>query len=51
MLTYIIIGKQKCIQCDELHNLLDEKRIQYNFLDSTKHESFIFKMRGDLNTF
>jgi len=24
---------QKCIQCDELKNLLDEKGIQYNYLD------------------
>ncbi len=25
-----IIGKQTCIQCDELKNLLDENGIQYN---------------------
>ena len=33
---YVIIGKQKCIQCDELKNLLDEKGIQYNYLDMTE---------------
>ena len=38
---YVIIGKQKCIQCDELKNLLDEKGIQYNYLDMTEmlHET------------
>ena len=33
---YVIIGKQKCIQCDELKNLLDEKEIQYNYIDMTE---------------
>ena len=33
---YVIIRKQKCIQCDELKNLLDEKGIQYNYLDMTE---------------
>ena len=33
---YVIIGKQKCIQCDELKNLLDEKGIQYNHLEMTE---------------
>jgi len=33
---YAIIGKQKCIQCDELKNLLDEMGIQYNYLDITE---------------
>jgi hypothetical protein len=33
---YVIIGKQNCIQCDELKNLLDEKGIQYNYLDMTE---------------
>jgi hypothetical protein len=28
---YVIIGLQKCIQCDELKNLIDEKGIQYNY--------------------
>jgi glutaredoxin len=36
MIMYVIIGKQKCIQCDELKNLLDEKGIQYNYLDMTE---------------
>jgi hypothetical protein len=30
---YVITGKQKCIQRDELKNLLDEKEIQYNYSD------------------
>jgi glutaredoxin len=33
---YVIIGKQKCIQCDELKNLLDKKGIQYDYLDMTE---------------
>ena len=33
---YVIIGKHKCIQCDELKNLLDEKGTQYNYLDMTE---------------
>jgi glutaredoxin len=32
MIMYVIIGKQKCIHCDELKNLLDEKGIQFNYL-------------------
>ena len=32
----VIIGNQKCIQCDELKNLLDEKEIQYNYSDMTE---------------
>ena len=32
----VIIGKQKCIQCDKLKNLLDEKGIQYNYLEMTE---------------
>ena len=30
---YVIVGKQNCIQCDEFKNLLDEKGIQYKYLD------------------
>jgi len=30
---YVIAGKQNCSQCDELKNLLDEKGIEYNYLD------------------
>ena len=30
---HVIIEKQKCIQCDELKNLLDEKEIKHNYLD------------------
>jgi len=36
IITYVIVGKQKCIQCDEFKNLLDEKGIQYNYLDMTE---------------
>jgi hypothetical protein len=36
IILYVIIGKQKCIQCDELKNLLDEKRIQLSYLDMTE---------------
>jgi glutaredoxin len=36
MIMYVIIGKQKCIQCDELKNLFDEKGIQYNYLEMTE---------------
>jgi len=30
IIMYVIIGTQKCIQCNELKNLLHEKGIQYN---------------------
>ena len=33
---YVILGKQNCMKCDELKNLLDEKEIQYNNLDMTE---------------
>jgi hypothetical protein len=33
---YVIIGKQKCIQCDELKDLPDEKGIQYNYSGMTE---------------
>jgi glutaredoxin len=33
---YVIIGKQNCIHCDELKNLLDEKGSQYDYLDMTE---------------
>ena len=36
IIMYVIIGKQKCVQCDELKNLLDEKGIQNNYLDTTE---------------
>ena len=36
IIMYVIIGKQKCVQCDVLKNLLDEKGIQYNYLDMTE---------------
>ena len=33
MYVCIYMYMQKCIQCDELKNLLDEKGIQYKYLD------------------
>ena len=30
---YVLIGKEKCNQCDILKNLLDEKGIQYHYVD------------------
>jgi hypothetical protein len=33
---YVIIGKQNCIQSDELMNLLDEKGIPNYYLDMTE---------------
>ena len=33
---YVLIGKEKCTQCNILKNLLDEKGIQYNYVDVSK---------------
>ena len=33
IIIYVLIGKEKCIHCDKLKNLLDEKTIQYHYLD------------------
>ena len=30
---YVLIGKQKCNRCDILKNLVDEKGIQYHYVD------------------
>ena len=30
---YVLIGKEKCNRCDVLKNLLDEKGIQYHYVD------------------
>ena len=30
---YVLIGKEKCNQCNMLKNLLDEKGIPYHYLD------------------
>ena len=30
---YVLIGKEKCNQCNILKNLLDEKGIQYHYVD------------------
>ncbi len=33
---YVLIGKEKCKQCTILKNLLDEKGIQYHYVDASK---------------
>ena len=33
-IMYVLIGKEKCNRCNMLKNLLDEKGIQYNYLDA-----------------
>ena len=33
---YVLIGKEKCNQCNILKNLLDEKGIQYHDVDVSK---------------
>jgi len=33
---YVLIGKEKCNQCNILKNLLDEKGIPYHYLDVSK---------------
>ena len=33
---HVSIGEQKCMQCNELKNILDEKGIQYSYLDMTE---------------
>jgi glutaredoxin len=33
---YVVMGKQNCIQCEELNNLLEEKGMQFNYLDMTE---------------
>ena len=30
---YVLIGKEKCNQCNILKNLLDEKGMQYHYVD------------------
>ena len=32
-IMYVSIGKEKCNQCNILQNLLDEKCIQYHYVD------------------
>jgi glutaredoxin-related protein len=32
-IMYVLIGKEKCNQCNILKNLLDEKGIQYHYVD------------------
>ena len=44
IIMYVTIGKQKCIPCHALKNLLDEKGIQFNYLDMTEmpHKTMIY---------
>ena len=35
-IVYVLIGKEKCNQCNILKNLLDEKGIQYHYVDVSK---------------
>jgi glutaredoxin len=41
---YVLIGKQKCNRCDILKNLLDEKGIQYHYVDvnNMPHNTFSY---------
>ena len=32
-IVYVLIGKEKCNQCNILKNLLDEKGMQYHYVD------------------
>ena len=34
--NYVMMEKQKCIQCDDIMNLLDEKEIQYSDFQMTE---------------
>ena len=49
---YVLIGKEKCNQCNILKNLLDEKGIQYHYLDVSKipHELLTY-LRMYCNTY
>ena len=49
---YVLIGKEKCNQCNILKNLLDEKGIQYHYLDTSKvpHELLTY-LRMYCNTY
>ena len=35
-IMYVLIGKEKCNQCNIFKNLLDEKGIQYHYVDVSK---------------
>ncbi len=49
---YVLIGKEKCNQCNILKNLLDEKGIQYHYADVSKipHELLTY-LRMYCNTY
>ena len=42
---HVLIGKEKCNRCDVLKNLLDEKGIQYHYVDMMQmpHKTMRFK--------
>ena len=49
---YVLIGKEKCNQCNILKNLLDEKGIHYHYVDVSKipHELLTY-LRMYCNTY
>ncbi len=49
---YVLIGKEKSNQCNILKNVLDEKGIQYHYLDVSKipHELLTY-LRMYCNTY
>ena len=51
-IMYVLIGKEKCNQCNILKNLLDEKGIQYHYVDVSKipHELLTY-LRMYCNTY
>ncbi len=49
---YVLIGKEKCNQCNILKNLLDEKGIQYRDVDESKTPPELFTyLRMYCNTY
>ena len=51
-IMHVLIGKEKCNQCNILKNLLDEKGIQYHYVDVSKipHELLTY-LRMYCNTY
>ena len=47
---YVLIGKEKCNQCNILKNLLDEKGIQYHYVSKIPHELLTY-LRLYFNTY
>jgi glutaredoxin len=40
-MMYVLIGNEKCNQCNILKNLLDEKRIQYSIILMCYHQHYL----------